>query len=241
MRILAIDTSNQTLSVAVMAEDKILGEYTSTTKKNHSMTLMPAVNELMKASQLKPKDLDRIVVAQGPGSYTGLRIGVTTAKTLAYTLKKELVGVSSLLTLAAGCLNVNGLIVPIFDARRNNVYTGAYQYNTVQGKWETIIEDHHTAMDAWLTRLSKYEAVYFVGEDIEKFRMMIEEALPQAVVNEYPQWQIPSAVVLAQLGATEKPEKDIHQFLPRYLKRVEAEENWLKEHSVGDENYVEKI
>lgn len=90
MRILAIDTSNQTLSVAVMEENRILGEYTSTTKKNHSMTLMPAVTELMKASQLKPTDLDRIVVAQGPGSYTGLRIGVTTAKTLAYTLKRSL-------------------------------------------------------------------------------------------------------------------------------------------------------
>lgn len=241
MRILAIDTSNQTLSVAVMEENRILGEYTSTTKKNHSMTLMPAITELMKASQLKPAELDRVVVAQGPGSYTGLRIGVTTAKTIAYTLNKELVGVSSLLTLAAGCVNVEGVIVPLFDARRNNVYTGAYQYNIEQKKWETVISDHHTSMEAWLTRLSDYPKVYLVGEDVEHFRALIEEKLESAVINEQPQWQIPSAAVLAQLGAVETPEKEIHQFLPHYLKRVEAEENWLKEHSLGDENYVEKI
>lgn len=241
MRILAIDTSNQTLSVAVMEENRILGEYTSTTKKNHSMTLMPAVTELMKASQLKPTDLDRIVVAQGPGSYTGLRIGVTTAKTLAYTLKKELVGVSSLLTLAAGCVNVESLIVPLFDARRNNVYTGAYHYNTDQKQWETIVSDHHTSMEVWLDRLMAYPSIYFVGEDVEKFRALIKEKLPNAVINEQPQWQIPSGAVLAQLGAVGTPEKEIHSFLPHYLKRVEAEENWLKEHALGDENYVEKI
>ncbi|WP_321383430.1 tRNA (adenosine(37)-N6)-threonylcarbamoyltransferase complex dimerization subunit type 1 TsaB [uncultured Enterococcus sp.] len=241
MRILAIDTSNQTLSVSVMEGNRILGEYTSTTKKNHSMTLMPAITELMKTSQLKPTDIDRVVVAQGPGSYTGLRIGVTTAKTIAYTLNKELVGISSLLTLAAGCVNVESLIVPLFDARRNNVYTGAYSYNKDQQKWETVVSDHHTSLEAWLTRLSEYPSVYFVGEDVEKFRLLIEEKLPAAVINTYPQWQIPSAVVLAQLGTDAVPEKDIHQFLPLYLKRVEAEENWLKEHSLGDENYVEKI
>ncbi|MGC6767911.1 tRNA (adenosine(37)-N6)-threonylcarbamoyltransferase complex dimerization subunit type 1 TsaB [Enterococcus sp. LJL51] len=241
MRILAIDTSNQTLSVAVCEDNKILGEFTSTVKKNHSITLMPAITELMTVCQLKPQELDRIVVAQGPGSYTGLRIGVTTAKTLAYTLKKELVGISSLKVLAANCINISGLIVPVFDARRNNVYTGAYTFNKETEAWETIISDRHISMSDWLKQLQSYPAVYFVGEDIEKFREQIEQELPDSSLNTYPQWQIPSSAAAAFLGAVEEPVEEIHTFLPDYLKRVEAEENWLKEHSMGDESYVEKI
>ncbi|WP_285603668.1 tRNA (adenosine(37)-N6)-threonylcarbamoyltransferase complex dimerization subunit type 1 TsaB, partial [Enterococcus faecalis] len=96
MRILAIDTSNQTLSIAVCENQKILGSYTATVKRNHSLTLMPAIDYLMSQLNLAPTAIDRFVVAEGPGSYTGLRLGVTTAKTLAYTLKKELVGHSHL-------------------------------------------------------------------------------------------------------------------------------------------------
>ncbi|NSS17968.1 tRNA (adenosine(37)-N6)-threonylcarbamoyltransferase complex dimerization subunit type 1 TsaB, partial [Enterococcus faecalis] len=104
VRILAIDTSNQTLSIAVCENQKILGSYTATVKRNHSLTLMPAIDYLMSQLNLAPTAIDRFVVAEGPGSYTGLRLGVTTAKTLAYTLKKELVGISSLQTLAANCV-----------------------------------------------------------------------------------------------------------------------------------------
>ncbi|MDA9471004.1 tRNA (adenosine(37)-N6)-threonylcarbamoyltransferase complex dimerization subunit type 1 TsaB [Enterococcus sp. 5H] len=238
MRILAIDTSNQTLSIAVCEDNKIIGQHTTTVKRNHSLTLMPAVTQLIKEVGLTPKEIDRFVVAEGPGSYTGLRIGVTTAKTLAYTLKKELVGVSSLKTLAANCVKINNPIIPIFDARRNNVYTGAYQF--IDGKLTTVIEDCHIAMETWLIQLKELETVYFVGEDVEKFRSQIEAILPDAKINEIPQWQIPNGSVLAELGRLSEPVTDAHQFLPNYLKRVEAEENWLKEHTEV-ENYVEKI
>ncbi|MGX7245726.1 tRNA (adenosine(37)-N6)-threonylcarbamoyltransferase complex dimerization subunit type 1 TsaB [Enterococcus quebecensis] len=239
MRILAIDTSNQTLTVAVCEEKKIIGQHTITVKRNHSLTLMPAITQLVKEVGLIPNDIDRIVVAQGPGSYTGLRIGVTTAKTLAYTLKKELVGISSLKALAANCVIVDGPIIPVFDARRNNVYTGAYEY--VDGVLTTIKSDRHIAMEEWLEQLKEYSSLYFVGEDVEKFRQLIESVLPNAQINEYPQWQIPNGATLAELGRLAEPEADPHHFLPMYLKRVEAEENWLKEHTPEVENYVEKI
>ncbi|EOL43335.1 tRNA (adenosine(37)-N6)-threonylcarbamoyltransferase complex dimerization subunit type 1 TsaB [Enterococcus caccae] len=239
MRILAIDTSNQTLAVAVCEENKIIGQYTITVKRNHSLTLMPTITRLMKDVGLSPTDIDRIVVAQGPGSYTGLRIGVTTAKTLAYTLKKELVGISSLKTLAANCIKSKGMIIPIFDARRNNVYTGAYKY--VDGVLTTIIADQHIGMDTWLEQLKEFDHVYFVGEDVEKFRVQIESTIPKAEICNIPQWQIPNASILAELGRLAEPELDIHHFLPNYLKRVEAEENWLKEHTPEVEHYVEKI
>ena len=239
MRILAIDTSNQTLSVAVCDDEKIIGQYTITVKRNHSLTLMPAITQLMKDIGMSPKELDRIVVAQGPGSYTGLRIGVTTAKTLAYTLKKEVVGVSSLKTIAANCVSIKGVIVPLVDARRNNVYTGAYEY--IEGRLTTVIADQHIALEKWLDDLKAFDQVYFVGEDVSKFLKQIETNLPKATINKIPQWQIPQGTVLAELGRKEEAITDIHDFLPNYLKRVEAEENWLKDHQSDGESYVEKI
>lgn len=239
VRILAIDTSNQTLTVAVCEDQEIIGQYTITVKQNHSLTLMPAITGLVKDVGLTPTDIDRIVVAQGPGSYTGLRIGVTTAKTLAYTLKKELVGVSSLKTLAANCVMIEGPIIPVFDARRNNVYTGAYKY--IDGLLTTIKTDRHIAMDEWLEELKEFEEVYFVGADVEKFRVQISSILPSAKFNTVAQWQIPNGATLAEIGRTAEPEAEVHHFLPNYLKRVEAEENWLKDHTPEVENYVEKI
>lgn len=237
VRILALDTSNQTLSVAVCEDETILGVHTINIKKNHSITLAPSIEKLMNEIDCKPKELDRIVVAQGPGSYTGLRIGVTTAKTLAYTLNKELVGVSSLAVLAANCMTVSDLIIPIFNARRNYVYTGAYRY--VNGKLENVLADRYILLDTWLQQLQTYPALYFVGQDVADFLSEIK-VLAQAEVCQFPQWQLPNAVVLAQLGSEYETIKNIHSFSPNYLKLVEAEENWLKNNENRIETYVEK-
>ncbi|MBP2855671.1 tRNA (adenosine(37)-N6)-threonylcarbamoyltransferase complex dimerization subunit type 1 TsaB, partial [Acinetobacter baumannii] len=125
---LGIDTANQTLAIGVVEDEQILGQIQTNIKRNHSVTLMPAIDQLFADLQISPKDIDRIAVSDGPGSYTGLRIGVTTAKTIAYTLDKELVGVSSLKTIAANCIGVDKIIVSMFDARRKNVYAGAYRW-----------------------------------------------------------------------------------------------------------------
>ena len=109
MKLLAFDTSSKALSVAILEDETLLAETTLTIKKNHSITLMPVIDFLMRQIDLTPKDLDRIVVAEGPGSYTGLRIAVATAKTLAHTLGIELVGVSSLLALVPDDLEGLGL------------------------------------------------------------------------------------------------------------------------------------
>lgn len=126
MKVLAFDTSSKALSVAILDGEQLLADVTVNVKKNHSINLMPAIDFLMNSVDLKPADLDRIVVAQGPGSYTGLRVAVATAKTLAYALGIELVGVSSLYALAAAT-EFSGMIVPVMDARRNNVYAGFYR------------------------------------------------------------------------------------------------------------------
>lgn len=238
MKVLAMDTSNQTLAVAVMEDAHILGQVQTMANKTHSKTLMPAVEELMKNIGFKPTDLDRIIVAQGPGSYTGIRIGVTTAKVLADSLKIELAGVSSLQVIAANCINKKQLIVPLFDARRKNVYAGVYQWQAEQ--LVNVAADRHLAISE-LVDLLKGKECLFVGEDVHKFQTEIRAALPFAQINQNLLWDYPNGVTLAQLGQKMPAVKNIAAFLPRYLKRVEAEEKWLQTHDNGDENYVEKI
>ncbi|MGM0212499.1 tRNA (adenosine(37)-N6)-threonylcarbamoyltransferase complex dimerization subunit type 1 TsaB [Enterococcus sp. AZ109] len=235
MKILAFDTSNQTLAAAILEDGQALVSFQLNKKLNHSLTLMPSIEHIMKISGLVPRDLDRIVVAQGPGSYTGIRIAVTTAKTLADTLKIDLVGVSSLKSLAANAKD-KGLIVPIMDARRNNVYAGVYQWEGQQLK--TIIPDQHIPLANLLEQL-KGETV-FVGE-AGKFAEMIHEKLPDAKIESDDRVNLPNGITLGQLGRDQTPVSDIHSFVPDYLKRVEAEEKWLQTHQPGDENYVEKI
>lgn len=235
MKILAFDTSNQTLAAAILEDDQTIASFQLNQKMNHSLTLMPAIEHIMKISSLTPKDLDRIVVAQGPGSYTGIRIAVTTAKTLADTLKIELVGISSLKALAAN-VSDQRLIVPIMDARRNNVYAGVYQWEDQQLK--TVIPDQHIPLAELLDQLQ--EDAVFVGETA-KFAEMIGEKLPNAKIETDDRINLPNGVTLGQLGYLKTPVADIQSFVPAYLKRVEAEEKWLQTHQPGDENYVEKI
>lgn len=237
MLILGIDTSNQALAIGLI-DNKILGQIQTTVKKNHSLTLMLAIEELCEAVGVVPSAIDRIAVAQGPGSYTGLRIGVTVAKTLAYTLKKELVGISSLKVVAANCINVQGWIIPIFDARRENVYAGIYQWEA--GVLDNVVKDQHISFEALLKLIPEDQAVYFVGSDTTKFAHLLNTQ-SNITVNSISEWDIPSGTVLAKLAEDEEPIADVHGFLPNYLKRVEAEEKWLETHNEDGQDYVEKI
>src|SRR5699024_394836 len=158
MRILAFDTSNQPLSVAVVSDDVILAEQLINVKRNHSVQLMPIIDEVLKQAKLSLDEIDRIAVAQGPGSYTGLRIAVTVAKSLAWTKDIELVGVSSLKVVAGNCLdeNMGEIIIPIFDARRQNIYTGLYTRGE-NGELLEVMEELHVAATQWVEMLAQRE------------------------------------------------------------------------------------
>ena len=228
MKVLAFDTSSKALSLAILEDKQVLAETTINIKKNHSITLMPAIDFLMGSLDWTPKDLDRIVVAQGPGSYTGLRIAVATAKTLAHTLKIELVGVSSLLALVPE--QVEGLVIPVMDARRNNVYAGFYQSG------QAVRPEAHLPLAEVLEIAdAANQPVTFVGETTA-FVEQIEAALPQATL----QPTLPNAAAVGRLGL-DLPSQSIHDFVPNYLKRVEAEENWLKNHTESGEPYIKRL
>lgn len=230
MKILAFDTSNKSLSVAILEDDTLLADLTLNIKKNHSVSLMPAIDFLMSNLELKPTDLERIVVAEGPGSYTGLRVAVATAKMLAYTLKIDLVGISSLYALATGFEDSDYLVVPLIDARRQNVYAGMYKNG------EPLQADQHISLSALLAQLPNDEKLVFTGECLA-FEEIISAEKPKALLKP----SLPSAYAIGLLGK-ELPAVNVDAFTPEYLKRVEAEENWLKAHQAGDEShYIKRV
>ncbi|GFH42005.1 tRNA (adenosine(37)-N6)-threonylcarbamoyltransferase complex dimerization subunit type 1 TsaB [Lactococcus hodotermopsidis] len=233
MKILAFDTSSQALSVALTENGNLLGKIDVTIKKNHSITLMPAIDFLMANIGLTPQELDRIAVAKGPGSYTGLRIAVTTAKTLASTLGIDLVGVSSLAAIARNA-DVSGKIVPLMDARRQNVYAGVYEHGMA------IKKDCHTALSELLDSLKNEADITFTGE-VAPFRELISQELPQAKFIENSERRLPNAFQIARIGAVGEI-ADVDTFVPNYLKKVEAEEKWLETHDEStDTRYIQKI
>ncbi|AGK51977.1 tRNA (adenosine(37)-N6)-threonylcarbamoyltransferase complex dimerization subunit type 1 TsaB [Bacillus sp. 1NLA3E] len=227
MKVLAIDTSNYALGISLIDEDKVIGEYITNVKKNHSVRVMPAIEELMKVCDILPSDLTKIVVAKGPGSYTGVRIGVTIAKTLAWTLNIPLVGVSSLEVLAASVGRYfQGSISPLFDARRGQVYTGLYQFN--EGKLQVIKKDQLVLSQDWAQDLKKRsESILFIGNDLPIHRNGIEEVLThQAYFAEITEHN-PRPSELALLGR-DLPGEDVHSFVPNYIRLAEAEAKWLE-------------
>lgn len=229
MKILAFDSSNKALSVAILENDNVLAETLINVQKNHSVSLMPTIDFLMESVGLLPEDLDRIVVAQGPGSYTGLRVAVATAKMLAYSLGIELVGVSSLISLGAS-VKTDSLVIPLINARRNHVYAGFYKDQN------TEIVEGYFSIETVLEEVKNEKNLMFVGE-VEDFREIILEKLPQSKIQN----TFPSAVEIGKIGAKLSP-VDVDSFVPHYLKRVEAEEVWLQNHDEEDgKQYIKRV
>jgi tRNA threonylcarbamoyladenosine biosynthesis protein TsaB len=225
MKILSIDTSTYVMGISITDGEQVIGEYITNIKKNHSIRLMPAIQQLMRDCDITPSMLNKIVVAKGPGSYTGVRIGVTIAKTLAWSLNIPLIGVSSLEQLAWNGKDFNGYICPIMDARRQQLFTGLYQYNG--DTMISVIEDQNIIIDIWLEKIQKLkERVIFIGNDLTIHQQTILQILgEQAVFSPYVDWN-PRPSVLAHIGSRKEAE-NIHSFVPSYLRLAEAEANWL--------------
>lgn len=129
MRILALDTSTNVATVAIMEDDVLIGEYSCNRGKTHSQQLMPMIQSLLGKVGLCAADMDVFSASIGPGSFTGLRIGVTTAKAMAYAAGKPVISIYTLDALAYNLPMSKDLICPIIDARNNQVYTAIYKFN----------------------------------------------------------------------------------------------------------------
>ena len=176
MRVLALDSSGIVASVAVVEDDTLVAEYTVNYKKTHSQTLLPMLDEIVKMTELDLKTIDAIVVAKGPGSFTGLRIGSATAKGLGLALDKPLVGIPTVEALAYNLYDVNGLICPIMDARRRQVYTGIYRYE--DHRLMTVKDQMAVGIEELLSMLNEMgEAVTFLGDGVPVFKDIIADKL----------------------------------------------------------------
>ncbi|WP_240377470.1 tRNA (adenosine(37)-N6)-threonylcarbamoyltransferase complex dimerization subunit type 1 TsaB [Bacillus piscicola] len=229
MKILAIDTSTHVLGIALADEERIVGTYVTNFKKNHSLRLMPAIDYLLKELNVKPEELDAVAAAKGPGSYTGVRIGVTTAKSLAWALGIPVYGISSLQVLARNGKHFGGFICPFIDARRGQVYTGLYKIGRDYSV-ETVAEDRIMLLEEWLAFLQeKQEPVLFLSQDWEAHEDTVRRTLTDLAVQGEKADMLPRPEELALLAYQQGEAIPAHLLVPEYTQPTEAEKKWLAE------------
>ena len=238
MKVLAIDSSGMTASIAVTEDEKLIAEYTIDYKKTHSQTLLPMLDEIKGMVDLDLSTLDVIGVASGPGSFTGLRIGSATAKGLAMALHKPIAEVPTMDAMAYSLYGFEHVICPIMDARRNQVYTGFYSFerkdqNTV---FRVLKEQFAADMEEVIEKLNGLERrVIFLGDGVPVFKEVIKEKLlvpfEFAPANCNRQRAASLAVLAGEyLKADRVVEAAAHK--PEYLRLSQAErERMEKEHA----------
>lgn len=176
MKILALDSSGLTASVAIVEDDTLLGEYTICFKKTHSQTLLPMLDEVVEMIELDLNTVDGIAIASGPGSFTGLRIGSATVKGLGLALGKPLIEVPTLEALAYNLYGTEGVICPLMDARRNQTYTGVYEWD--HDEFNTLVSGEAVAIEKVLEQLNEIgRPVIFLGDGVPVFREQIAKLL----------------------------------------------------------------
>lgn len=225
MNLLAIDASGIAGSVAYYKDGKIVGEYYICDKLTHSQTIMPMLEEMKKLLGFDLGEVDAVAVTSGPGSFTGLRIGVTTAKTLAFALQVPIIGIPTLDVIAGSMAFAPYLICPLMDARRNQVYTALYKWE--DGGVRRLSDYLAIDLDAHLDDLKqKNEKVIFVGDGAPLFKAHIQEVLGENALFAPSFANLQHASVLADQAASrfEKGEvEDASTFVPMYLRKSQAE------------------
>ena len=164
MKILAIESSSMVASAAIVNDDILVAEYTVNHKVTHSQTLLPMIDEILTMTQTDKSSIDAIAVSGGPGSYTGLRIGSATAKGLGMALDIPLIHVPTLDAMAYNVYGYAGLVCPIMDARRSQVYTGIYEFS--DGKFNILLENSAITFDELMEKL---DALNTFGKKVTEY------------------------------------------------------------------------
>lgn len=227
MHILGIDTSTMTGSVAIITEDRLIAEYTLHTKTTHAERLLTMVEYALQSASLSIRDVDGIAVALGPGSFTGLRIGVTTAKSIAYSTQKPIMAVPSLDALASQYLFSELLICPILDARKKEVYTAFYRNTGAQVR--RLSEYSVIAPENFLQEIT--EPVLFLGDGVPPYRKQLEESLGEHALFADAAHLFPRASLIAKLGCDRfmaGEHDECFALTPLYIRKSDAEIHWEK-------------
>ena len=204
MKILYIDTSTNYLYAGIVINHELLSEVKKNFTHDLSKYALYEISKMLEKCNLQPNDIDKIIVVNGPGSFTGIRIGMTIAKIFAFTLKKEITTISSLDAMPVS-INSNNIIVPIIDARRGYVYASAYKNNQV------LIPDQYIKLDILLQKLNTFE---------EKYIFITNNKFNLDNINNYN----PNILNIVNNFKNNKS-MNPHLIEPNYLKLTEAEEN----------------
>ena len=225
MKILGFDSSGMVASVAVMQDDIMVAEYSVNYKKTHSQTLLPMLDEVVKMTELDLDEVDAIAVAAGPGSFTGLRIGMATVKGFGLALDKPVIAVPTCHALAYNLWGSERIICPILDARRNQVYTALYEYENDEVK--CIKEQEAMDICDIIEHINDIgrEAI-FVGDGVPVFRSVIEDKIRVKALFAPAHLSRQRASAVAALGRIyyERGEyESADDVKPIYLRKSQAE------------------
>jgi tRNA threonylcarbamoyl adenosine modification protein YeaZ len=229
MLVLSVDSSSNAATCAILDENHVLSEITLTDKKEHSVLLMDLIDNLLKHCNLTVKDLDGLVVSKGPGSFTGLRIGMATLKGLSFGSGKPCVSVSSLEGLAYNVASFSGIICPIIDALRNNVYTCLYK--SEDNNLIPLTEPMCISIDELITIIKeKSEDVIFLGDGTFKHKEYLKEILEKACfAPNHSNYTRASSIGHLGINLLKRGiQDDLNTSAPVYLRKSQAEREYDK-------------
>ena len=220
MLILAFESTAKAASCALLRDGKLVSQYTQCSGLTHSRTLLPMGEDMLKNAELTLGDVDLLAVAHGPGSFTGVRIGVSMVKGLAWAGDKPCVGVSTLEAMAWHGLAAGGLICPVMDARRSQVYNALFRIQ--DGRPVRLTEDRPIALEELAEELKAFgESAFLIGDGAElSFRALTERGVPCVLAPENLRMQSAWGVAMA---AQDKRPGNADTLLPVYLRLSQAE------------------
>lgn len=244
MRLIAIDSSGLVASAAVVEDNTLVAEFTIQYKKTHSQTLLPMIHEIQKMIELDFAQIDAIAVAAGPGSFTGLRIGSATAKGLAFATGKPIVPVPTVDGLAYNLYGTDKIVCPIMDARRNQVYTGIYEFLPEKDTYilHRIKEQCAVAFEEIAQALNALgREVIFLGDGVPVFQEMMKDIMqvPYTFAPAHMNRQRAASVgVLGSLYYAERNIQSGEEHAPEYLRLSQAEREQQEKKKVAETGRV---
>jgi tRNA threonylcarbamoyladenosine biosynthesis protein TsaB len=225
---LGIDTSTFIGSAGIIQDDKPLAELSLNVEVTHSERLLSSIETVISSARLKIEDIDLFAYAKGPGSFTGLRIGLSTIKGLAFATGKKIVGVSSLLALAMNARYAKYTVCPMIDARKGEVYTAIYEFGP-KDKVKVISKEDAFSPEEVISRIKKKTLIFGTGARI--YADVIKRKLKDKVILAPLDFDFPSGISVATLGLhMYKKGKfdDLDSVIPNYLRKSEAELNYKR-------------
>jgi len=221
MKVLAIETSSPWGSIAISEDTKILCEYNLNSGQTHSETLLENIDHCLKSLKLDKENIDCIAVSNGPGSFTGLRIGMTTAKALAYCFKIPLVSISSLLSFAYNFSYMKRPICPMLDARKKEVYAAIYEYG--EDKFTTHLHDGAYTPGKVLKHCTENTVIFGQGAELYKDLIMSYDRNLIIVPTTHAHPRASSTAILGYWKLMTGDSEDIKNLTPNYCRKSEAE------------------